>query len=338
VNSLTPSNSTINLGQGEVFNAVISGGTGPFTANLVASNGIVVNTITGVSAGVITFGPIIPQNSTDTYNVIATDLGTSSACTFTSTSNTITVVEIGSTTPQQPSNGGSPGGTSGGIPSSGSGAITVTTAYTNSTTNQTGYRILNFTQDGVQRFKIDGEQFNVTLNFISPNDVGITVNGKSYTLSDGQTTELNDPQGYAYYAKLMSISYLPILHESNLEVYEAFLKPKNITTTVPTPTTVSTSSTSTVTTTVHQRATSNVSGAASQIPPVRRATPPSQNNGYIALSGAVIGIVAIGTLYYTTKRRNKDIEKGENKDLASSQVQPEPHHQSSTVDQKQEKD
>ena len=89
--SLAPSATTLDSGQSVTYNAEITGGTGPFTANLVIG-GTTVNTITGISAGgVFTFGSVIPPAGTDTYNVIATDVGTSIPFVFNSISNTITV-------------------------------------------------------------------------------------------------------------------------------------------------------------------------------------------------------------------------------------------------------
>ena len=99
--------------------------------------------------------------------------------------------------------------------------MTASIPYTNSTFNQTGYRILNFTQDKTQTFSIGGKQFNVTLNFIGSDHIGITVNGNSYTLYTNQTIELDDPPEYAYYARIINISYLPVLHSVDLEIYGA---------------------------------------------------------------------------------------------------------------------
>ncbi len=89
--SLTPSATTLDSGQSVTYNSEITGGTGPFTANLVIG-GTTVNTITGISAGaVFSFGSIVPPVGTDTYNVIATDDGTSIPFIFNSISNTIKV-------------------------------------------------------------------------------------------------------------------------------------------------------------------------------------------------------------------------------------------------------
>ena len=89
--SITPSATRITPGQSVTYNGEITGGTGPFTVNLVLE-GTTVNALTGVSAGsIFTFATIIPPAGLDTYNVIATDDGTSIPFIFNSTSSTINV-------------------------------------------------------------------------------------------------------------------------------------------------------------------------------------------------------------------------------------------------------
>ncbi|HUB92797.1 MAG TPA: hypothetical protein VL945_02450, partial [Candidatus Saccharimonadales bacterium] len=87
---LRPSNSVLDYGQYVTYNILLSGGTSPFTANLVVS-GSTYNTITGSSAGTVSFNAVKPSVGTYSYNVIATDLGTASPYVFNSVSNTITV-------------------------------------------------------------------------------------------------------------------------------------------------------------------------------------------------------------------------------------------------------
>src|SRR5208283_2514448 len=60
------------------------------TVNLMIG-GVVANTLKGQSAGTLTFGSNIPVAGSDTFNVVATDTGTSSAFVFNSVGNTITV-------------------------------------------------------------------------------------------------------------------------------------------------------------------------------------------------------------------------------------------------------
>ncbi|MEM4098125.1 MAG: hypothetical protein QXS81_05520 [Candidatus Micrarchaeaceae archaeon] len=92
--SLTPSNTILDSGQSVTYNVILSGGTGPFTVNLM-NNGVVVNTIIWKTltpvGNVITFGANIPAIGSQTFNVIATDNGASTPYVFNSASNTITV-------------------------------------------------------------------------------------------------------------------------------------------------------------------------------------------------------------------------------------------------------
>jgi len=103
--SLTPSNTILDSGQYEVYKVVISGGKGPFTANLIYVSGPsgatvnsvlpgnVVESLTGQSGGTLTFPSFNSFSTTGlyTFNVIATDTGTTTPYVFNSTTNTITV-------------------------------------------------------------------------------------------------------------------------------------------------------------------------------------------------------------------------------------------------------
>ena len=84
----TPSNVALDYGQSVTYNVVISGGTGPFTVNLMTGT-TVVNTIVASSASTVTFGSNVPAQGTDTFNVMATD--NYALVAFNSVSNTITV-------------------------------------------------------------------------------------------------------------------------------------------------------------------------------------------------------------------------------------------------------
>ena len=90
--ALTPSNSVLLNGNYVTFTTSLSGGTGPFIANLVASNGMVVNTVSLSSPGSITFPAFVPSPRTQSFNVIATDLGTTIPYTFNSASSSITII------------------------------------------------------------------------------------------------------------------------------------------------------------------------------------------------------------------------------------------------------
>ncbi len=103
--SLTPSNAILYIGQHETYNVILSGGTGTFTANLIyvsgpsgatvnsITAGNVIQSLTGQSAGTVTFSSFnsFSTNGIYTFNVVATDTGTSTPFVFNSISNTITV-------------------------------------------------------------------------------------------------------------------------------------------------------------------------------------------------------------------------------------------------------
>ncbi len=95
---LTPSATSINHGQSVTYNVLLDGGVGPYTVNLINVNtNTVVNTIIapvgygGGSGNVVVFGAIVPALGTDTYNVVATDTGTTTPFVFNSIANTINV-------------------------------------------------------------------------------------------------------------------------------------------------------------------------------------------------------------------------------------------------------
>ncbi len=89
--SLVPDNTVIDSGQAVTYALSISGGTGPFTANLLYyGNRTVANTVLASGAGTVTFGTQYPSSPTSYIALIADD-GTSPAFIFNSTSNSITV-------------------------------------------------------------------------------------------------------------------------------------------------------------------------------------------------------------------------------------------------------
>ena len=239
---------TLAPGQSIVFTANVSLGSLPYTFNYILSNTITGSIVasqlyTGVSTTYNSFTWTIPSSALGNSiraNVVVTDGGGDA---INSTYLGTLTVATTTTTTTIPNGGG--GGSSGGGGGGGGGSgFTESVAYTNTTTSQTGYRILNFTQDGTQRFAIAGKQFNVTLNFIGSDHVGVTINGHNYTLYANQTVEISDPLGYAYYTELTGISYLPIVHSVNMEVFAMSFGSQNVTTITSTTTPTTTSSTS----------------------------------------------------------------------------------------------
>ncbi len=102
-NSLTPSNTVLDLGQYTTFNILLSGGSNSFTANLIfvsgpgTVNGIVQGNViqskTGQTDGVVTFAGYnsFSTNGMYTFNVMVIDTGTTSPYAFNSVGNVITV-------------------------------------------------------------------------------------------------------------------------------------------------------------------------------------------------------------------------------------------------------
>jgi hypothetical protein len=116
--SLTPSNTVLDSGQYETYNVIISGGTSPFTANLIyvsgpgTVNGItagnVVESLTNQQDGIVTFPSFNSFSATGSYtfNVVATGSATTPV-TFNAVANTVTVHSaLGA--PGQPYDGLSP--------------------------------------------------------------------------------------------------------------------------------------------------------------------------------------------------------------------------------------
>jgi len=215
--SLTPSNSVITLGQGVTFNVLISGGAGPFTLMLVLSNGSVVNTISGASSGINTFGKVTPLVSPSIYNVIGIDMGTTSQFTFNSAASNITVnnappsTTTTTTIPQSNLGGGDSGSSGGGGGGAGSSLPTLSQAGS-------CYVVGNLAVPNTASFTLNKTQIGLTTNFIGPNQTGVTINGYSETLLPNQRQTLFQSGGFNYTAELTSISYIPIEHSVVLQI------------------------------------------------------------------------------------------------------------------------
>ena len=229
--ALTPSNSIITLGQGVTFNVLISGGTGPFTLKLTASNGVAVSTLTGVAAGIRTFGTVFPQFNPSIYNVIALDTGTTNQFIFTSTSSSVTVDNAPTSTtstststtttstivPQNStttvsSNPGGPSGNPGG-PTGTGGSLKPTATLSGSC-----YTITNMTALKGTNVTLNGIFIGLVTNFIGPSSAGVTVNNVSYTLSQGALQTLFNQSGSSYTIELKTVTYLPIIHTIQVKV------------------------------------------------------------------------------------------------------------------------
>ena len=92
VTLLTPSNVLLDAGQSVTFNVLLTSASGgsSFTVNLI-NGGTVVSSLTGQSAGTLTFTANIPAQGTQTFSVVANDLTPTIPFGFSSSTSTITV-------------------------------------------------------------------------------------------------------------------------------------------------------------------------------------------------------------------------------------------------------
>jgi hypothetical protein len=318
--SATSSNSIADQGQPQILTADISGGTPAYTYNFLVYNsaGQVANLLL-TNSNLATNSFMYVQNADWGIGTFTADLSiTDSATTQVTVSNIITYVAMNTAStststststsststiaPTTPSGGGTT------TPPFGTGNVTSVVAYTAPGTNNTGYEVLNFTEQHSVTFSINGKQFSVVLNSISPSEVDITVNGKSYSIASGQTQLLSDPPDYMYFASLISISYLPVLHSVDLALYGMSLH-QTETTTTSTTTTIAW----TVPTTIVIPRNIVVPGNVRENPPVH-ATPEESNGSnqpgalsrtWVSLGGigvAVAVAVAAGIAYSRTHK------------------------------------
>ncbi len=211
--SLAPTSESIYAGQSINFANTIVGGTPPYSGyNYTVFE---YGSVAAGTANAVVAGNKITFNSTGTYDIqehAIDDYGIK----ISSANSVITV----STPP--PSGGagsgssaGSGGGSGGG---GGGGGQFLPSVISFRTNNEIGYRIFNFTQHNQEKVGINGIPFTIVENFISPNAAGITVNGASYTLGDGETANLTNYPGY--HIGLLNISYLPIIDLVEVEIYQ----------------------------------------------------------------------------------------------------------------------
>ncbi len=203
------------------------------------------------------------------------------------------------------SGGGGSGGGGGGVGGGGGGQFLPTVVKFN-TSNETGYKIYNFTQDNQEKVGINGTIFTIVENFISPDQAGISVNGDSYTLSDGEIVSLTGHPGY--HLGLLNISYLPIINLVNIEIYESISSPPKANNTVVANTIkpVNTVPTNSINTTKHSY--NNTAANAT-------ATVAKHQNPYpilpYALAAAVIVVVAVTYLIYRNRKQRAPPEEPE---------------------------
>ena len=252
----------------------------------------------------------------------------------TSTSNVINfnVSQATTTTTTTPQNtGGSPGGGGGGGggASGGGGAGGGTPHptvlnFTNAT--DTGYEVTNFAVPATTSVTKFNATFNLLMNFISPTQVGVSINGNPYTLQlKNQSVSIGTIDGNAYYVELSAISYLPLQNTATIYLYTSTPKspntntkssnntvnpntPSNVTTksnvTNNTKSVNTTVNTTSIKTTTKQNTTSNTSNQSAQTnntntPQGTAQTNINDNSGlYTALGAIIVIIIILGILYY----------------------------------------
>lgn len=98
-----PSNTILDHGQSVSYNALISAGVGPFNANLMVDNTLV-ESLTGLGVGTVHFDSNVPQQGTQSFNVVVTDTGLTTQYTFNSPTNSILVYPFSAALTSNPSN------------------------------------------------------------------------------------------------------------------------------------------------------------------------------------------------------------------------------------------
>ena len=203
---------SLNAGGSVIFTANIPSGEGigPFAVNLVVGGSTIANTVIPSNGGSFTYTYTFNSQGVYTSEFQAVDKGTTVPFAFDSNSVTISV---GLATGGGGGTGGSGGGGGGGpqAPS------------IQNTSN--GYNVTGVAQLNTFTLNLCGKRFQVTDNFITPNYTGVSIGTSPYDLY------VDKPQLLAgtasCYAKVTSISYLPILVTVNFLFYNTQLNATN---------------------------------------------------------------------------------------------------------------
>ncbi len=159
-----------------------------------------------------------------------------------------------------------------------------------------GYHMYNMTRDATQTITINKKLVTITINFITPNSTGITVNGANYTLLKGQLISINDP----IYIDFKQLTYTPILHAVNLDLFTVALAAPANTTTAPAANTTATSSNTSAANTIAPALTTAVTTTISAITTaVTKAANGVQASAFwtTAIAAAIIILVILYLLY-----------------------------------------
>ncbi|MCW6160400.1 MAG: hypothetical protein LVQ95_04925, partial [Candidatus Micrarchaeales archaeon] len=208
--TLTATSSTsLTLGGTVTFLASVpSGGAGPFTVTLHGAtcvSGVFMNTIT--TSGSNALLSCDPQ-STGSYNIYVSAVDTGTTTHY-------NLVNSGTVAVAVSSSGGGGGGGGGGSGGGGGGG-TQKPVIVNITN---GFNVTGIAQLNTFNVTLCGGKFFFTDNFISPNDTGMSVNGKNYTMYVNKPIVLLSTPTQTCYMDLQNVSYLPVLHTVQLMVY-----------------------------------------------------------------------------------------------------------------------
>jgi hypothetical protein len=286
--SLSPSTSAANSGQPVTFTASPSGGTAQYTYSWTLPSGVSPSASDCISTtSTCTIAPTVTSAQTEAVSVTITDSAQEVTSMATSSAAYSPVVA-------------SPPVSSGG----GGSSLPSITLYKNG--SESGWQITNLSFDNSETLNLNSntETVHLTVNFITPTSVGITLNNQTFNLSVGKPVILASQGNYTEFAALKNISYVSSLHTITLLVYGqhnqpvsipvAVVKPVNSTTsknaTAQTKPTNTTTLTTTPITTVPTTTTVQTIATAAPITTSRKW---SQVDSTMVIFGGVVILVAI---------------------------------------------
>ncbi len=328
--NLTAIPQSIDLGQSTLLTANIGGGNGPYTYNFIitnSSNSVVLQQLVGpISSqmGSTSFTGTPASVGNDSIMVIVQDAtnNPSMPCTGVNgceiLSNTITVsntVYVPTTTiPQSDAGSGSGGGgSSGSSGSSGGGGggsvVPIITLYNNGT--KEGYQITNLTVDNFESLNFNNgtKLLNITVNYISPTDVGVTISNsttsQSYNLTLDNPVVIVDPNNYTYYAELVNLTYLPILDSATVLMYGAPNQPAASGSSNASTAQVNTATVQSQPAATTIPATTTILPAATAAAPQNTNSTTSSSNSYLIVIALVVVVVVLVMAFSRMGRKGK---------------------------------
>lgn len=308
--SIDPSTTyTTITGQAVAFNSSVSGGSGTFAYQWYSGiAGGALSAVSGATSNTYTFS----GSTADTYGVLlqVTDTGTSANYIVNSLQTSVVVQQSGGGGGGSSSSGGGGGGGAAPVEVTGfsstvtpvNGTITIDnhTIMTNSAGSLavTGYHLYNQTEYDTHTINVNGNNITITVNFITPTTAGISINNVPYTFSVGQLVTINDP----IYVDLVSLSYIPIEHTIDLDVFVLAPPAPNATT----QTTTSTTSTTTVAQTTAATQTTNAISVSSSTTIRQSGSAQTVGIDTVAVAAGIgfVALVGVVTLSMLRKRRS----------------------------------